>query len=92
MTTDELHKRVEDIEENIVVIIKAFPHIDSEADFDGHRKAHEAMIKAAQAQERFWNEMKLDIAKKGTVGLLVIIIGLVMTGLATKLGIWAVVK
>jgi len=55
-----------------------------------HRAAHEAMIKAAAAEEKFWAELRLDIAKKGLWGLLVIIAGLVLVGAATKLGILGV--
>lgn len=53
---------------------------------EAHRHAHEAMIKASAAQERFWNELKLDIAKKGLWGLLVVVVGLVLVGAATKVG------
>lgn len=53
---------------------------------ENHKNAHQAMINAAQAQERFWNELKLDIAKKGTWGLLVTLIGMVMLGVAVKFG------
>jgi len=60
---------------------------DGSIDFDGHRRYHESMIEAAEAQTQFWREMKLEIAKKGIWGLLVILCGLVMVGLATKFGI-----
>lgn len=60
---------------------------DGTTDFDGHRKYHEAMIKAATAQEQFWNELKLEVAKKGIWSLLVIICGLVVIGVSAKLGI-----
>jgi hypothetical protein len=56
---------------------------------EAHRHAHEAMIKASAAQERFWDELKLDIAKKGLWGLLVIVVGLVLVGAATKVGVLA---
>jgi hypothetical protein len=46
------------------------------------------MIKAAQAQENFWLEMKLDLAKKGAWGLTIIILGLIITGLQAKFGLW----
>jgi len=58
---------------------------------DNHRLAHQAMIKAAVAEERFWDELKLDIAKKGTWGLLIIILGLALVGIAAKFGIAQVV-
>lgn len=44
------------------------------------------MIAAAEAQKEFWQELKLDIAKKGVWGLLIILCGLVITGLAAKFG------
>lgn len=66
----------------------AFPRTDDgETDFDGHRNYHEAMIKAANAQEAFWRELKLDVVKKGVWGLLIILVGLVLTGAAAKFGI-----
>jgi hypothetical protein len=60
---------------------------DGTIDFDGHRKYHEAMIKAATAQEQFWQELKLEIAKKGVWSLLIIICGLIVVGVAAKFGI-----
>ena len=60
---------------------------DGSPDYDGHRRFHEAKIRAAEAEARFWDELKLDIAKKGTWGLLILILGLVLVGLSTKFGI-----
>lgn len=66
----------------------AFPRNEQgETDFEGHRRYHEAMIQAAEAQTRFWNELKLDVAKKGVWGILIIVCGLVLTGLAAKFGL-----
>lgn len=59
---------------------------------EAHRLAHEAMMKAAVAEEKFWNELKLDIAKKGIWGLMVIVIGLAVIGLAAKFGLAVGVK
>lgn len=61
---------------------------DGEVDFDGHRQYHEEMIRAARAQEEFWRELRLDVAKKGVWGILVIVCGLVIIGAMTKLGIY----
>lgn len=58
---------------------------------ESHRAAHESMIKAAVAEERFWTELKIDIAKKGVWGLLIIVLGLAMIGIAAKFGIASVV-
>jgi len=62
---------------------------DGSTDFSGHRNYHEAMIKAATAQEQFWKELKLEVAKKGIWSLLVIICGLVVVGVSAKFGIGA---
>lgn len=53
-----------------------------------HRQAHQAWIEAKQAEIHFWQELKLDIAKKGVWGLLIIVIGLLIAGLSVKSGIW----
>jgi hypothetical protein len=52
-----------------------------------HREAHEAWIEAKHAEAKFWNELKLDVAKKGVWGLLIIVLGLTLLGLATKVGV-----
>jgi tetrahydromethanopterin S-methyltransferase subunit E len=36
---------------------------------------------------RFWQELKLDLAKKGAWGVMVVVVGLVILGLGAKLGI-----
>jgi hypothetical protein len=64
--------------ESINKIMYAFP--------DGpehHRAAHEAWIKAKHAEEKFWMELKLDLAKKGTWAVLIIVLGLVVLGCIT---------
>lgn len=90
ITRDEAHKiesRLDEILTEIKKIHGGFPRTEyGETDFAGHREAHEEMIKAARAQAEFWNELKLDIAKKGVWGMVIILIGLVMAGLAAKLG------
>ena len=62
---------------------------DGKVDFAGHRRAHDAMIRAAKAEEDFWREMKLDLAKKGAWGLFLILCGLVVAGISVKLGFGA---
>ena len=52
------------------------------------RQVHEAWILAKRAEVEFWRELKLDIAKKGVWGLLVLITGLLITGLSIKSGVW----
>jgi len=63
---------------------------DGTVDYDGHRKYHESMIEAAEAQTQFWRELRLDIAKKGVWGLLIIVVGLIMVGMSAKFGIGTV--
>lgn len=52
-----------------------------------HCEAHQAMIAAARAQEQFWRDLRVDVAKKGILGLLVVICGLILTGAAAKFGL-----
>jgi len=44
----------------------AFP----EGDADGHRRHHEAVIKAAEDRAKFWETMRVEIAKWGLIGFL----------------------
>jgi hypothetical protein len=79
---DEINLRLDKIVDQLNEINEAFP--------DGvhaHRMAHEAMIKAATAEESFWRELKLEIAKKGLIGLVIILVGLVLAGVSVKLGL-----
>ena len=84
----QIDDRLDEILSEVRKIHGAFPRTnDGETDFDGHRQYHEAMIRAAEAQAAFWNELKLDVVKKGVWGAVVIVVGLVLTGLAAKFGI-----
>jgi hypothetical protein len=66
----------------------AFPkNEDGEVDYDGHRKYHESLIRAAEAQEAFWNDLKKEVIKKGIIGALIIALGLVWLGFQAKLGV-----
>ena len=66
----------------------AFPkNEDGEVDYDGHKKYHESLIRAAEAQEEFWRDLKKEVAKKGIIAALVIICGLLWLGAQAKLGI-----
>ena len=60
---------------------------DGSVDFEGHRKYHEAMIRAAEEQEQFWKELKREIIKKGAIAAIVIVLGLVWVGAQAKLGL-----
>jgi len=85
---NKIESQLDEILAEIKKIHGGFPrNEDGDTDFMGHREAHEQMIKAAKAQAEFWNELKLDVAKKGVWGILIILVGLVITGLAAKIGI-----
>ena len=83
----QIDDRLDEILAEVRKIHGAFPRDNNgETDFDGHREYHEAMIRAAEAQAEFWKELRLDIAKKGTWGLIITIGALIVIGLSTKLG------
>jgi hypothetical protein len=62
-------------------VLHAFPD-----GIEGHRTAHEAMIKAAAAEEEFWRGLKSDIAHKSIWGILQVLLFLTVAGLAAKFG------
>lgn len=91
-SSDNAHidRRFDEIMDELKNISSAFAkNPDGSVDFDGHRRYHEAMIRAASAQEQFWQDLKLEIAKKGVWGLLTIIVGLVLVGISAKFGVGA---
>lgn len=51
-------------EELKTVVVSAFP----EGDADGHRRHHEAVIKAAEDRAKFWQEMRIAAAKWAGLG------------------------
>lgn len=56
-----------DIATALAVLMRdAFP----EGDPDGHRKHHEAVIKAAEAKAEFWEKMRYEITKYGLIGFI----------------------
>lgn len=57
--------------------------ITKEAFPDGavkHGEYHQAKINAAKSEEKFWSELKLDLAKKGLWGIITILAGMVILG------------
>lgn len=64
----------------------AFPqHEDGTPDFAGHRDYHEELIRAARAKTRFYNELRIDLAKKGVLFVLAVLLGLIVVGAQIKL-------
>ena len=83
-----LRAQLDEILVELRSINKAFPlNGEGKVDHEGHRKYHESLIRSAEAQEQFWKELRLDVAKKGTWALIVILLGLFVLGVATKLGL-----
>jgi hypothetical protein len=92
LITDNKIAHIEEQLNTIIAELKsiksAFPEDEfGQVDVTGHRRYHEEMLAAAKAQTEFWRELKLDIAKKGVWGLLIVIVGLILSGIAVKFGI-----
>lgn len=60
---------------------------DGSTDIEGHRKYHEAMIRAAEEQAQFWHDLKYEIMKKGIIAAIIIALGLLWIGVQTKFGL-----
>lgn len=78
----ESNKKIDDaiinqqhLDNKIVQVLSAFPD-----GVDKHREYHEAIIKAKKAEEEFWIDLRQEVIKKGIVGALVILIGLIWLG------------
>ena len=86
-----LKSQLDEILKELRNINRAFPrNMDGQVDHEGHRKYHESLIRSAEAQEQFWKELRLDVAKKGTWALIIVLVGLLVLGVMTKLGLTAV--
>jgi hypothetical protein len=59
----DLHLHIADEK---AIIAHAFPN----ADPDGHRAAHDAWIRKAESQTKFWEDMRGSVAKWGAIGAL----------------------
>lgn len=70
------------IAEEISNVMQAFP----DDDVDAHHNFHKAKIDAAKAEERFWHELKLDLAKKGLWGIITVLVGMVVLGFGAWVG------
>lgn len=85
---EHIDKRLDEVMAELRNINGAFArNPDGSIDHVGHRQYHESMIQAAEAQTKFWQELKLEIAKKGIWSLLIVVFGLAMLGLSAKLGL-----
>jgi len=81
--TAKANEKFEHILDDLDLLHEAFP--------DGplkHREAHEAWIAAKEAEANFYTSLRTEVMKKGVAGifsLLVIILGLALTGLGHQL-------
>lgn len=83
-----IERKLDLILEHLTKMEGAFArNVDGSVDFDGHRRYHESMIEAAKEQAAFWKELKMDIVKKGTWGLLIVVLGLILVGVQAKFGL-----
>ena len=80
---DRVRTAVEENSKLMNKILDAFP----EQDVRGHRDYHDQLIAKAKSEAYFWRDLKLDLAKKGLWAVLLVVVGLLVTGAATKLGI-----
>lgn len=86
--TCEVKDQLDAILEKLGQFEEAFPKDrDEKPDLSGHRRAHEADIAAAKAKEKFYDELRLDLAKKGLWAILLILVGLIFAGALAKLGL-----
>lgn len=66
----------------------AFPIIDGKVDVDGHRRYHEAKIRAAESEAKFWTDVRQEAIKKGIWFSMVLVLGLLIVGVQVKLMGW----
>ena len=89
---DTLERRQEvrracDVDEcQLLIRVEAIEHAFPDGT-TAHREAHIAWMEAKRAEKAFWEELKLDLAKKGVWSLLILILGLLFLGVTLKLGL-----
>ena len=86
--TCEVKSQLDAILEKLDRFEDAFP-LDSEGnpDISGHRRGHEAAIAADNARKKFYDELRLDLAKKGLWAIVLVLVGLIFAGALAKLGL-----
>ena len=52
---------------------------------ENHRLAHAIAIEAADAEKKFWRELKLNLIEKGLWSIILVLIGLALTGVSAKI-------
>lgn len=64
-----LEKDLKVVIERVDDLARGFP----DSDPDGHRRAHEALIRKAEARAKFYEDLRGELAKKGLWALLVLL-------------------
>lgn len=77
---DRALRSTQEMERQMKEILQAFPD-----GVDNHREYHEAIIRAKKAEEAFYTDLKQTVIKRGVLGALVVICGLVWLGVQTWL-------
>ena len=85
-TNEEMPRIKEMVEQAISGATQQLLHAFPDG-IERHRASHEQMIAASKAEEAFWKDLKIDIAKKSIWGILHILILLTLGTLAIKLGV-----
>ena len=81
MFSEHEAREQEGIDDRMKTIMRAFP-----GGIDEHFTVHCALAKAAKAQEDFYREIKIDLAKNGLWALLKVLFALAILGIASKMG------
>lgn len=88
LDVSHVEQQLDKIIEQIDHLSGAFPMIDGKVDVDGHRRYHESKIKAAEAEAKFWTEVRQESIKKGIWFTMVVVVGLIVVGIQIKLMGW----
>ena len=52
---------------------------------ENHRLAHAIAIEAAEAEKKFWRELKLNLIEKGLWSIILVLMGLALMGVSAKI-------
>lgn len=83
-----IEQQLEKIISQISHLHTAFPIVDGEVDVSGHRRYHEAKIKAAESEAKFWQGIREEAIRKGIWFTMILVLGLIVVGIQVKLAAW----
>lgn len=75
-----LEQKIDKILDTTSLIMDAFPEGPEK-----HRAEHEAWLEARKEEAAFWRDLKLGLTKHGIIGFIVIVLGLIILGIQTRL-------